>query len=96
MTPGDEELGDWWAVYVSREWHYRVRPDAVAHINMQVAAGNTWVEFEDMTGSRVTVRAALIEGMSECTAQHRAVRRQQEAAERAEDKAAKAAWNDDD
>ena len=96
-TPDEEQpvARDYWVVRCEYGSYYVRTPQAVRIRNVLDRRWRPrWLEFYDISGSRIRVRTAQVVGMTECTAEQRARDRRQERFLQKEEKADKKPWEE--
>jgi hypothetical protein len=86
---------DYWIVRCFGMW-YSVRPPQAMRIRrvLERRWRPTWIEFRDISGSRIRVRTAQVIGMHECTEAQRAKDRHHSRFLEKEEKADEKPWDD--
>src|SRR5688500_18305137 len=86
---------DYWVVRCESGW-FNVRPPQAVRIQRVLDRrwSPRWLEFRDITGSRIRVRTRDVIGMNECTAEQRAKERRQDRFLDKEEKADKKPWEE--
>ncbi|HEX6060211.1 MAG TPA: hypothetical protein VFZ11_14470 [Gemmatimonadaceae bacterium] len=97
LLDDEAPLGDYWVVQ-GPMWWARVSPATAAAIERRITRliRPRWIVFTDLAGSRIRVRAEMVRGLCECTAEQRATDRRLDRAQRREEKADRKPWEDDD
>jgi hypothetical protein len=98
MTPGDEEVGDYWSVCLIPDGYFIVSAEEGRSIQklLTTPPAEVWITFRTLDGGEVTYRVANIAGVTEQTVAHRKRERDLNEAIKAENKVAKPAWSPDD
>jgi hypothetical protein len=98
MTPRDEELGDYWCVYLIPDGHLMVSAEEGRSIEklLTTPPAEVWISFTTLYGAHVTYRVANIAGVCETTTAQRDRAREIDEMIKAEDKAAQpSGWTPD-